>query len=169
MKDPKDFSTGNRIFFVLPFCQAGIAGDQAVIEKLCGLGTTAGLDQSLAVYEQGGHSKSFAEITITGGLQTTVLKGTNMEQGSISGKALEDTPSGSPTIKMQYSTSDSVLEYVNCKVGGLPDDETVTAGCKLRNRSYSVERYFFLTCLPLFSYRPRAKWSYLHYWSRRRS
>jgi hypothetical protein len=86
-----------------------------------------------AVYENGAHSKSYAEVTLSTPLTTSMaadveISGLAADGTAVNGKIMEEAASGSPVIKVQYATSDKQENYVGCQVGG--SSEPVTTGCK---------------------------------------
>ena len=111
--------------------QAAIDLDQQEIETLL-------TDQYLwgaatKVYQEGGHSKSYAEVTLSSALSgplaaDTPVTGTAEDGSAISGKVMEAAESGAQTIQVQYATSDKQESHVGCQVGG--SSSPVTAGCK---------------------------------------
>ena len=87
-----------------------------------------------AIYNEGGNSKSYAHVTITGGLMSPVSKGDQLIGASangaqVRGKAYASYVVGVDVIKFQYSTSDDQASYVNCQVGALPTDSLNLVGC----------------------------------------
>lgn len=115
--------------------QAGIAADQVAIEEECGKGTTDGLASAFKVYSQGGHSKSYANLTLGEPLESIIIKdtglsGVNEAGDAVVGKAMQNHSVGDTWISFQYDTSDSPDAYVTCRVGGLPSGLVETSGCK---------------------------------------
>lgn len=111
--------------------QAAIDLDQQEIELLLTDQYLWGAAQK--VYEQGAHSKSYAEITLAAPLegsfaQGAEVQGTANDGSTISGKIMAATESGAQTIQVQYATSDKQVRYVGCQVGG--SSEPFTDGCK---------------------------------------
>ncbi|KAL7578357.1 hypothetical protein ACA910_012762 [Epithemia clementina (nom. ined.)] len=122
---------------------AGIAGDQAVIEEYCGFGDSPGMDAARQVYQNGGHSKSVAFLTLASPLANSISKDTELSATSVSGatvigKALSDYAQNSQTIGFQYTTSDDPTEYVGCQVGGLPEKDQKTTGCLAANGTVTI-------------------------------
>ena len=81
------------------------------------------------IYSEGGYSKSVAEITLNSALVSAVSSGTKvtgtaMDGSQVVGKAYEDYSTGSTSFAIQYQTSDSQANYVNCQVGGLASPNT---------------------------------------------
>jgi len=85
------------------------------------------------VYENGGHSKSYAELTLASGLSTSVTAGSavdglNAAGEKVEGKIYESADAGATTIKVLYTVGPDMATYVGCQVGG--SDSPVTKGCK---------------------------------------
>ncbi|GAX12063.1 hypothetical protein FisN_8Lh165 [Fistulifera solaris] len=94
-----------------------------------------------AVYENGAHSKSYAEVTLSTPLTTTMaadveISGVALDGTTVNGKIMEEAASGSSVIKVQYATSDKQEKYVGCQVGG--SSEPVTTGCFADTGSLSM-------------------------------
>jgi hypothetical protein len=107
--------------------------DQKALETEVGRGTNESFQNALRIYTEGGHSKSYAQITLTPPLSADVAKGTSImgknEEGiEVAGKSYQDYTSGDQVIKVQYSTSDIQSSYVECQVGALVVDPN-TEGC----------------------------------------
>ena len=127
--------------------QNAIDRDQKAMEVQLGDKSNASFENAKAIYEQGGNSKTFAVLTIPGGLTVSVGKGdevfgTNEAGLPIQGKVYEAASSSETTLKVQYLTGDSQASYSDCQVGGLV--ETNTVGCKyntiLRRHNRCVDR-----------------------------
>jgi hypothetical protein len=110
---------------------AAIALDQRSMEDALSNG-----DFELAekIYNQGGSSKSFAVLTITGGVLTeikkeTPLSGTDVSGNKVTGTALQDTAAGSATLSFQYDTSDDQDAHSDCMVGALAASDQIQTGC----------------------------------------
>jgi hypothetical protein len=117
--------------------QAAISQDQSVVENFVGFDSAVSFDTAAAVYEFGGNSKSWAELTLSAALPTSVKKGdsiTGSNDGgtTIVGTAYDNYPQGSMAIGVQYLTGESYENHVTCRVGGLPEDLWVETGCKLK-------------------------------------
>jgi hypothetical protein len=98
--------------------------------------TDAGFAVARNIYTKGGHSKSYAVLTLLSALSTAVPEGTVITGSSaggdiVAGEAYEDADVGSTTLKFRYSVGSSQATYSGCQVGGL--QETNTAGCKFDN------------------------------------
>ena len=95
----------------------------------------AGFMVAQQIYSSGGHSKSFAELTLASPLSDaipsgTIITGTDAEGRTVTGEAHEDAAAASTTLKFRYAVSSSQATYSNCHVGGLI--ETNTDGCMYR-------------------------------------
>ena len=104
--------------------QAAIDLDQASIETQLALGTDASFQNAKAIYQQGGHSKSYASIKLDTPLSSSISKGTVItgvtESGvEVSAKAYSDFNAGVTDIQVQYQTTDIQASYVTCQVGAL--------------------------------------------------
>jgi len=99
-----------------------------------GGGTTSGFDKARLIYEQGGNSKSYAEIKLTGGLSDAIEKGdeiigTGINGDEVRGTAYTNYAKDSRTIKVVYKISDMQEKWVMCRVGALQEEGRVTSGC----------------------------------------
>lgn len=132
--------------------------DQKAFEAQLGLATADSFTQAKAIYNGGGHSKSYAIIELTNGVSSELQKdssltGESVSIGNIKGKVYSSAPVGSTTVKFKYNPSeDNQEEHVKCKVGELPVEDQVHEGClkptgtitvdstgDTYNYSYSVE------------------------------
>lgn len=109
--------------------------DQRVIEQQLALKTPAGLSAAQSVYSNGGHSKSYARVTLSAALGTDIAKGTKIEGFTstgthVTGQALAAFGATADVIEIQYSTKNNQDIYVDCQVGGLPPADVNTAGCE---------------------------------------
>jgi len=98
--------------------------DQASMEAALAIGTADSFEIAKAIYQQGGHSKSYAIVTLTPPLASAITKGTVITGVTatgtpVNGKAYADFESGDTVISIQYQTSDVQESYVNCQVGAL--------------------------------------------------
>lgn len=91
------------------------------------------IHHAMIVYQQGGHSFSYAELSLTGLTEAasfpngtkvhghTEEKQQNFE--TVEGRLMEPASwtdaDSSATVKVQYHTKDSYSDYSNCQVGGL--------------------------------------------------
>lgn len=108
---------------------AAIDLDQAAIETQLALATDESFAAAKAIYQEGGYSKSYAQVKLTAPLTSNVSKGTaitgkNDDGTTINGKAYEDLTAGQSEIKIQYFTGDLLATYVDCQVGALVDPNT---------------------------------------------
>jgi len=113
---------------------AGVAIDQSMIAVFVGLNNEPAFQAARDVYEHGGNSQSYAEITLVNPLPQSVVKGTEMtfdkdDGTTLYGTAYESYDANVLTIGFLYGTGESYDQHVNCKVGGLPSDLQVTSGC----------------------------------------
>ena len=105
---------------------------------------TFGFENAKRIYIEGGHSKSYAVLTLSEStpLASMVTKGDAVLGGidttgaPVVGKAFADAAQGSTTLQVQYSTSTVQASYSDCQVGGLVD--TVTEGCLATTGSITV-------------------------------
>lgn len=114
--------------------QAGLAGDQAIVEKYTGFQDDANFAIAEKVHEMGGNSKSYAELFLTVPLPKplkmyTNITGVSRKNTQITGKALQDYPAGSAKIGFQYPTKNHHVRYLTCKVGALPEEDQTIRGC----------------------------------------
>merc|ERR1712176_511226 len=94
------------------------------------------------IYSEGAFSKSTAEVTLTAPLPFAVSKGTPVmgvgaDGNQVAGKAFEDTVAGATIFRVQYQTSDSQKNYVNCQVGANPVPNT--EGCLTETGSLDID------------------------------
>lgn len=102
------------------------------MEAQLGLGTDASFANARKIYEQGGHSKSVAQLQLSSGLPVALDKSAQVSGQSASGVAVygklyASYAAGATTIEVQYTTTDSQKNYVQCQVGGLSQPNLV--GC----------------------------------------
>jgi len=98
--------------------------DQRDMEALLGQ-SPPDYSNAKAVYSQGGHSKSYAEFTLSSPLGTMIAKstpisGTTASGIATTGKAYAAYAASATVIRVQYTTSDVQATYVGCQVGGIP-------------------------------------------------
>lgn len=96
--------------------------DQEAMEEQLAIGTWESYIAALGIYTSGAFSKSVAEITLTTPLTQAVSKGdrvlgVNSAGSQVPGKAYDDYPAGTTNVMVQYATSDSQKNYVDCQVG----------------------------------------------------
>lgn len=102
--------------------------DQKYLELQLAKGSFA---KAQAIYEEGGNSKSFAEITPSTSLTTIITKGSVVRGTAVDGSVVTGTvykDSTLETIKVQYDTSDDQTNWVKCRVGQLVEGR-VDTGC----------------------------------------
>jgi len=95
------------------------------------------------IYNNGAYSKSFAALTLTTGLATSVNKGQvvtgTSESGSeIAGKMYATFEAGSTDVHFQYKTGDVQSAYVNCQVGALGADGNLE-GCLAATGNITID------------------------------
>jgi len=118
--------------------------DQASIEKQIKKGTADSFKIAQNIYENGGHSKSYAVLTLDNNLETVVNKKDAVKlvpqagEPSIEGKAYAKAEAGTKTVLVQYSTSDTQDEWVKCRVGALPAEEHELSECFPANGTVSI-------------------------------
>lgn len=108
--------------------------DQAAIEQELAKETEDSFEAAKKVYNEGGSSKSYAQITLDSPLSSTVSKGTKMtakasDGSQVAGATYDKYDEGTLIIKFQYQTSDVQANHVACMVGGLPDNLQTMNGC----------------------------------------
>jgi len=108
--------------------------DQKSIETQLAAGTLDSYVRAEEIYNEGGHSKSYASIKLDSGLSKALSKGAQITAVSVSGenivgKSYSAYEAGSTNIKFQYATTDIQATHVGCLVGALPSNEHRTDGC----------------------------------------
>ena len=108
--------------------------DQKSIETQLAAGTIDSYVKAEEIYNEGGHSKSYASIKLSSGLSKALAKGAQITAVSVSGenivgKAYSKYEAGDSSIKFQYATTDVQSVHVGCMVGALPSNEHRTDGC----------------------------------------
>jgi hypothetical protein len=98
---------------------------------------------ALAIYENGGFSKSYALITLSTPLKSEVPKGTaimgkNAAGNEVAGKMYDTTAAGVVNVKVQYATTDVQDSYVECQVGSLIGDDINISGCFADNGENTI-------------------------------
>ena len=112
--------------------QAAIDLDQEAMETQLAIGTDGSFAAAKKIYQEGAFSKSVASVRLSAPLGTALEKGTpitgvSADGGVVVGKAYEDSAAGTVTLLVQYQTSDSQNNYVECQVGANPSPNT--SGC----------------------------------------
>jgi hypothetical protein len=105
------------------------------METLLAGKTQGAFDQAQLVYEDGGNSKSFAVLSIPGGLPRDVLLGTQLSGRRVDGvivvgTANDNYSAGDLALEFLYPISDDQEDHLDCRVGGLPENEILERGCK---------------------------------------
>lgn len=100
---------------------ARIDMDQQAIELALAIRTSTSFDNAQTIYEEGGHSKSYARLQLQTPLPTKVKKGSDIKGKTADGttihaKAYEQAEEGDTIIEVQYPTDESSLP---CFVGAL--------------------------------------------------
>ena len=95
------------------------------------------------IYNDGGHSKSYARLLLTTPLKTDVSGGTTIRGVSVDGSIIYTTVyqnvlAGSSAIAVQYQTNDVQSFYSGCQVGALPPNERVAYGCLQEGGSIEI-------------------------------
>eukprot|EP00980_Cylindrotheca_fusiformis_P025157 scaffold13207_cov143-Cylindrotheca_fusiformis.AAC.10 len=116
--------------------------DQKAIEDQLADGTNDSFEKALEIYNNGGHSKSYAQVTLTPNLTKNLSKGTeimgkNADGVEVRGKAYDDYSAGDKVIKIQYATTDIQDSYVGCQVGALVDINT--EDCFAENGEFTID------------------------------
>lgn len=122
-----------------------ISYDQTILESLLAANTVQSFDQARLVYSQGGNSKSIATLTIAAGLPFNVAKGTRLTAEGLDGRQVVGTcetsaVAGSTTIAFRYPVSTNVQNHLDCRVGGLPFSQQITAGCKRKAKYLCIQK-----------------------------
>jgi len=126
---------------------AAIDLDQASMETQLALKTDASFANARAIYEDGGHSKSYAAVSLAAPLsagvsKSTTISGTTEDGGPVNGKAYADYAAGDTEIRVQYITSDIQDSHVGCQVGALSlpgVDEAIVDGCLANVGKISID------------------------------
>lgn len=118
--------------------------DQKAIETQLALKTDSSFTNARKIYEEGGYSKSYAQITLTSGLTSSIAKGAdimgvNGDGNEVAGKAYTSYAEGAQVIRFQYKTGDVQSSYVGCQVGGLLAENSNTAGCLKADGDITVD------------------------------
>ena len=124
--------------------QNALDKDQKSIETQIKKGTDASFKIAQNIYEQGGHSKSYATLTLTEPLSSAIASKTSIKlipgagQPTVEGKAYKDAAQGANQVLVQYKTSDAQGEWVKCRVGALPAEEHELSECFPANGTISI-------------------------------
>lgn len=95
------------------------------MEDQLAIGSELSFEKARRIYEEGGHSKSVASVTLSSPLtkrmdKFTEVKGKSADGMPTYGKLLDTYVIGDSKIEIQYKTTDQQKNYVYCQVGGLP-------------------------------------------------
>lgn len=102
--------------------------DQKYMEVHLGLATADEFINAKQIYEEGGNSKSYAEITLDNNLVSAIPKkskvtGKTSGGAEVTGTVYKDADSGQKILKVQYDTSETQATHVTCRVGGLQNED----------------------------------------------
>lgn len=109
--------------------------DQKIIVEQVSKLTESSFALAKKVYAEGGHSKSYAKLTITNGVTPnypdgTLLSGVDNENQEVVGKVYKSSSTPAGQIWIQYQTTDVQSSYVGCQVGALAaTGDHNTSGC----------------------------------------
>lgn len=112
--------------------------DQMVIEQEVQKENAGSFARAKDVYVNGGHSKSFAKLTLTsaqtslGLLDKTPVIGTDVSGAQVTGKVYSSSETPADQIWVQYDTSSLQESYVGCQVGNgalVATGNHKTSGC----------------------------------------
>ena len=103
--------------------------------------TDEGMEAARKIYEEGGHSKSYAEVTLSSATTADIAKdeaitGVDEAGSAVTGKAYADYPAGTTTLWVLYTVPDVQADNVLCKVGGLA--EPILDGCLAADGSLTI-------------------------------
>lgn len=96
------------------------------------MGTSQSIGIAKDIYLNGAHSKSVATVTLTTALAAPLnvkmeVSGKTDKGVEVNGKLLNDYPTGTSKVEVQYDTISIQSSYVGCRVGANP--EPITEGC----------------------------------------
>jgi hypothetical protein len=128
--------------------------DQEEMEQQLSLSNELGFEAAFRIYTEGANSKSVAEVTLEEPLTRGIDKGTYISGYTSNGntvvaKALEDSPSGTVVLSVQYETFDDQNNYVKCRVGASLDP--MLTGCLVANGTITIDEKTEIG----YSYNPR--------------
>ena len=94
------------------------------METQLALGTDTAYENAKVIYQQGGHSKSFASIKLNTPLSAsiskeTIITGLTALGAGVSGKAYSDFNAGDIDIQVQYKTTNIQASYMTCQIEAL--------------------------------------------------
>ena len=115
--------------------------DQAALEEAIAAKDDAAFAAAQKIYEMGGHSKSYATVTLSTPLAAEIpqyepITGVSSSGSAVVGKAYDVTPAGATELVVLYATGDDQATYMNCKVGGLASP--VFDGCFADSGSLTI-------------------------------
>lgn len=88
------------------------------------------------IYKDGGHSKVFADLTLTKPLEKNVpidtkVKGKSNEGKEAKGRTINEANVGDTSLQVQYHVHSTQGSYVDCQVGALwRTHDANTDGCE---------------------------------------
>jgi len=96
--------------------------DQESLELQLALSNDDAFAAANKIYGEGGFSGSYAIVTLTTPLPSSVSAGTVVmglaaDGNQVAGEVLETTSAGATVLQVRYQTTDSQKNYVNCQVG----------------------------------------------------
>lgn len=112
------------------------------MENLLKGSTEQSLESAQLVYTDGGNSKTVATLEIPGGLPINVASGTKLSAKGIDGRdvigeANAAASASATTIEFKYPVANVGDDHLDCRQGGLPDNERIEDGCKYLSISLS--------------------------------
>lgn len=115
--------------------------DQAAMEVQLAVGTDESFQAARKIYNTGGNSKVYADVTITPALTKTIPKGDKImgrgtEDQEVMGKTGAAYQAGDSALKVYYATTDLQDSYVGCQVGGLV--EPTLKGCFKETGEFTI-------------------------------
>jgi len=115
--------------------------DQAALEEAIAAKDDAAFAAAMKIYEMGGHSKSYATVTLSTPLAADIpenepITGVSASGEAVAGKAYAETAAGATELLVLYATTDDMATYMNCKVGGLASP--VLDGCFADSGSLTI-------------------------------
>ena len=137
-------SLTSTLCFTVSCVQNAIDLDQKSMETQLGVGTEEGFQLAKDIYEQGGHSKSHAVITLKTDLAADLSKGTKItgfdtEGNTIEARAYSSASAGTNVIKIKYATTNIQATHVGCFVGALVDTDHRKKGCFGEGETITVD------------------------------
>lgn len=112
--------------------------DQMAMEEIMVINTVDALQEALAIYVSGAHSRPYAILTLSNPIDPslnvnlpagTLVVGQAFGSGDdVRGRLLQPVESGATELLVQYETTNTQENYVNCQVGSNPNPNV--SGCK---------------------------------------